>query len=340
MLALLFVTIVAGLDDIQLNLDQQGELLNVFTELQSVGAETGATFAKVDILPPTEPPPTIAPLGMLETAASVAAQPEVSPVQPRRARSITEAFSDFDALTATKSLGLTSLSAANPLAGQTNIVQPVMPKVHRGPLESLLMDDDVSEEVEQPQPQTPQQPAVAFDFQRLLGGKPMGVAPRPVNSVSRQQEFLPPVMLQQKRDGLNNVPTTLDSQEQGMKWPKFSGDVFSAYQRGLSKHHGRAVSEAFLSIPGDTPPQGTGGAGKDVFSLYKDGISKNMPEEVDSEMNGYASRLQTEISLLSHTPGRWQSSMAAPTHIGTRPITQTAQEHLLKFHQTLEALNQ
>jgi hypothetical protein len=345
MLAFAFVTIAAGLDDIQLNLDQQGQLLNVFTELQSVDQETKATFAKVDAVPPTEPPPTVAPLGMLETAASVAAQPEVYPVQAKRPQTMSEAFQAFDALTSTKSLGLSSLSAANhygdQVVQQVNMVPP-QPKIRRGPLESLLMDDDAPEQQEQiQQPQAPQQKTVNFDFQQLLGGKPMGVAPRAVSSVSRQQEFLPPVMLQQKagQDEQNDVPATGLWKEKGGNWPKFAGDVFDAYQRGLRSHHARAVQDAFLEIPSDKPKQGKTSDGKDVFSMYKDGISKNSPTPDESDNNAFAGRLQTEISLLSHTTQGWQSSMGGPPQVGLQPITETAQEHLLKFHQTLEDLN-
>lgn len=344
-LAFTFVTIAAGLDDIQLNLDQQGALLNVFTELQSVGQETGATFAKVDAPAPTDPPPTIAPLGMLETAASVAQQPEFYPVpvQQAKPKTMSEAFQAFDALTSTRSSGLTSLSAANQqglpgvLGQQASLLQPAQPKIHRGPLESLLMDDDAPEQAEVvPPPVTQQQPMVNIDFQQLLGGKPLGVAPRPVSSVTRQQEFLPPVMLQKSGDDdSNDVPATGLWQEKGQKWPKFSGDVFDAYQRGLRSHHAKDVQDAYLEIPSDKPKKGK----KDMFSMYKDGISKNQPEE-NGEMEGFASRLQTEIGLLSHTPQGWQSSMSAgPPQLGPQPITQTAQEHLLKFHQTLEDLS-
>merc|ERR1719393_1149559 len=107
---------------------------------------------------------------------------------------MSEAFQAFDALTNTRSTGLASLSAGN---------------LYR------------------------QQPMVNMDFQRLLGGQPMGVAPRPVSSVTRQQEFLPPVMLQQKagQDDSDEVPATGLWQAQAKKWPKFSGDVFNAYRR-------------------------------------------------------------------------------------------------------------
>merc|ERR1719235_2963306 len=131
------------------------------------------------------------------------------------------------------------------------MMTPVTPRIHRGPLESILLDDDDGQEQSlqpmQVQPQGPQQPEVNIDFQRLLGGKPMGVEPRPLSSVSRQQEFLPPVMLQHKagEDDSNEVPATGLWEAKASKWPKLSGDVFDAYQRGLRNRHARGVQESF-----------------------------------------------------------------------------------------------
>jgi len=279
---------------------------------------------------------------MLESAASVAAQPEEGPIQQsaRHPKSMSEAFQAFDALTNTRSTGLVSLSAGNLYRQQQwpSRVQPPSPAVHRGPLESLLMDDDASDEQQVVQPLAPQEPTVNMDFQRLLGGKPMGVAPRPVSSVTRQQEFLPPVMLQQNagQDNSNEVPATGLWQAKASKWPKFSGDVFNAYRRGLRNRHARGVQEAYLAIASDN--NASASDGKDVFSRYKDGLSKNMPASDDpNDMNGFASRLQTEIGLLSHTPQ--VSNLGAPQQMSVRPITETAQEHLLKFHETLEGLS-
>jgi hypothetical protein len=339
MLAFVLLVVASGLDDIQLDLSQQGELLNVFSELQQVGKETSSTFAKVYASPPTEPPPLVAPLNMLESAASVAEQPEIYQVQqqPRRPKTMSEAFQAFDSLTNTKSAGLASLSAGAQYGRQKpqlSMMTPVTPAIHRGPLESILLDDDTAEEQPQPmvQPQGPQQPEVNIDFQRLLGGKPMGVDPRPLSSVSRQQEFLPPVMLQHKvgDDDSNDVPATGLWQAPPSKWPKFKGDVFDAYRRGLRNRHARGVQEAFVEVPSDKT--------KDVFGKYKDGISKNEAADGNNEMSGFASRLQTEIGLLSHTPQVKMDSLAMPPQLGGRPITETAQEHLLKFHQSLERL--
>lgn len=342
-LSFVLLTIAAGLDDIELNLDQQGQLLNVFSELQQVGKETTDTFAKVDAPPPTEPPPLVAPLGMIESAASVAALPEEAPVQQqnRRPKTMSEAFQAFDALTNTRSTGLASLSAGNLYRQQRqpNMLQSPTPAIHRGPLEAMLLDDDTPDQQPIVQPQAMQQPVVNMDFQRLLGGQPIGVAPRPVSSVTRQQEFLPPVMLQQKagQDDSDEVPATGLWQAQAKKWPKFKGDVFDAYRRGLRNRHARGVQEAYLALASDNQ---TTANGKDVFSRYKDGISKNMPATDDpNDMNGFASRLQTEIGLLSHTPQSWQSTAAAQQNFA-RPMTETAQEHLLKFHETLEGLSQ
>lgn len=341
-LVFLFLTIASGLDDIQLDLNQQGELLNVFSELQQVGKETGDTFAKVDAPAPTDPPPTVAPLGLLESAASVAAQPEAFSVsqQARRPKTMSQAFQAFDLLTATKSAGLASLSAGNQYRQQRpqlSMMTPVTPAIHRGPLESMLMDDDDAPEqpqLMQTQPQVPQQPEVNIDFQRLLGGKPMGIEPRPVSSVTRQQEFLPPVMLQHKagEDDDSFVPATGLWQAKSSKWPKFQGDVFDAYQRGLRNRHAKGVQDAFVAIPSDKAQP------KDVFSKYKDGISKANAED-ENDMSSYASRLQTEIGLLSHTPEVQMDTLSAPTQLSGHPLTETAQEHLLKFHETLEGLS-
>lgn len=338
MLTFVLLAVASGLDDIQLDMSQTSELLNVFSELQQVGKETSKTFAKVYASPPTEPPPLVAPLNMLESAASVAAQPEIYAVQqqPRRPKTMSEAFQAFDSLTNTKSAGLASLSAGNQYGQQKpqlSMMTPVTPAIHRGPLESILLDDDNDEQRPQPmraQPQGPQQPEVNIDFQRLLGGKPMGVEPRPLSSVSRQQEFLPPVMLQHKMgdDDTNDVPATGLWHAPPQKWPKFRGDVFDAYQRGLRTRHARGVQEAFVAVPSD----------KSVYSKYKDGISRNEAADQSNDMGSFASRLQTEIGLLSHTPRVKMDALAVPPQLGGHPITETAQEHLLKFHESLEGL--
>lgn len=335
MIAFVFLTVASGLDDIQLDLNQQSELLNVFSELQQVGKETSNTFAKVYAAPPTEPPPLVAPLNMLESAASVAAQPDVYQVQqqPGGPKTMSEAFQAFDALTNTKSAG-----GQKP---QLSMMTAATPVIHRGPLESILMDDDDAPDEPQPmqvQPRAPQQPEVNIDFQRLLGGKPMGVeavAPRPLSSVSRQQEFLPPVMLQHKAgdDDSNEVPATGLWQAKASKWPKFSGDVFDAYQRGLRNRHAKGVQDSFVAIPSDKAQSSNG---KDVFSRYKDGITKNQAADDSDDMSSFAARLQTEVGLLQHGPK--MDALAVPTEIGRRPITETAQEHLLKFHDALEGL--
>lgn len=286
-------TLALGLDEIPaLNMDQQGALLDVFSELQSVGAEENQAFKKD--APVTEPPPTVAPLSVLQAIPA-----DVSPASsfPQQAAplSMSQEFLAFDALTAP---GLQAPAAIQPAMNRA----PLLPRVgqtlgptfaavkqmpRRGPLESLLVDDTPSTPSTPSTPQAnevsnaggflqwPKMPSNVFEaYTRGLrnhGARTVSQTYLPSFSGTPRQpqafHFNPnaPSAFNLYQQRLHDLESHRRQPTTPPQPPKQPGDDFA--QR--LQEEVTMLSRSTRDVPPPPPPQPPKQPGSDLFSMYR-----------------------------------------------------------------------
>lgn len=254
------LALTAALDDLpSLSTDQQGELLDVFSELQSVGEEAKDAFDKVGTASSAGPEPPAQPTAFVQpplqpTAFMQPPSPETAPAVSQFSqagpRSMSDAFLAFDALTA-------------PGAGSAPVPQMAAQPAARPPFESFMsaqpagrppFDSFVSMQpggrplLQSFAPAQPQVQPVAASFEQSLSRQAMRNLPLPQTSMVQ----LPPQpKLWQQSFGLGEGQSLF---QRAPIMGKHSSSVFDIYEKGLHSHGARSAGQLFLASNGFPAP--------------------------------------------------------------------------------------